>query len=173
MADTLGPNAQRPGPRPSARVKARKEDSCISPLLPFLIALLLPVGVQKNIIHAASIGRPSKAVVSTMAVRRSSSARSRRGRGPLGGISRLDLCVGNRENGEPGSYSYSTINWHAVNEYHGAYSFLHSTWVSMGGLRYAYDADGATPAQQSAIFNYGVRTDPGAWPNTLPACGGP
>ena len=30
--------------------------------------------------------------------------------------------------------------------------------------------DEATPAQQSAIFNYGVRTDPGAWAATLPAC---
>jgi len=85
-------------------------------------------------------------------------------------ISRFDLCVANRENGEPGSTSYSSINWGAVNEYYGAYSFLHSTWVSMGGLRYAYNANEASPSQQSVVFNYGARTDPGAWPATIPPC---
>ena len=87
-------------------------------------------------------------------------------------ITALDLCVANRENGEPGSYSYSTINWHADNEYEGAYSEEHAKWVSGGGLRYAAHAYEATPAQQSAVFNRQIKTEPGAWPNTLPACGG-
>lgn len=94
-------------------------------------------------------------------------ARNRTRRSP---ISSLDLCVANRENGEPGSYSYSTINWHAVNEYRGAYSFLHETWVAAGGLRYAFDANEASPGEQSVVFNHWSRVDPGAWPNTLPAC---
>lgn len=86
----------------------------------------------------------------------------------------FDLCVGNRENGEPGATTFDTIHWNAVNgnpadPYHGAYSFLHSTWTSMGGGRYAYNANEATPSQQSAIFNYGARTDPSAWP-TIPPC---
>ena len=85
-------------------------------------------------------------------------------------FSAFDLCVANRENGEPGSYSYSTVHWHAVNEYFGAYSFLHSTWVAAGGLRYAYNANEASPTEQSAVFNHWSRVDPGAWPNTLPAC---
>ena len=55
------------------------------------------------------------------------------------------MCVANRENGEPGARSYSTINWFAVNEYYGAYSFLHGTWVSMGGERYAFNANEASP----------------------------
>lgn len=90
-----------------------------------------------------------------------------------GVITRLDLCVGNRENGEPGAYTYNTINWHAVNEYRGAYSFLPSTWEAAGGQRYAPEANEASPVQQSIVFNHWSQVDPGAWPNTLPACGGP
>ena len=85
-------------------------------------------------------------------------------------ITRFDLCVANRENGEPGSTSYSTINWHAVNDYYGAYSFLEGTWKEAGGRRYAYNASQATPEQQSIIFNYWSARHPGAWPNTIPPC---
>lgn len=85
-------------------------------------------------------------------------------------ITKFDLCVANRENGEPGSTSYNTINWHAVNEYYGAYSFLHSTWVSDGGLRFSYNANEATPEEQTIVFNEWSRRDPGAWPNTIPPC---
>jgi len=85
-------------------------------------------------------------------------------------ITTLDLCVANRENGEPGSTSYDTINWFAVNEYYGAYSFLHSTWAAAGGEKYSFNANEATPNQQSIVFNHWSAVDPGAWPNTLPAC---
>lgn len=78
--------------------------------------------------------------------------------------------MANRENGEPGDVNFHTINWQAVNEYYGAYSFLHPTWVSAGGLRYAYNANEATPEEQSIIFNSYSALDPGAWPNTIPPC---
>jgi hypothetical protein len=83
---------------------------------------------------------------------------------------RFDLCVANRENGEPGATTYGTVNWHAVNGYYGAYSFLHETWAVAGGLRYAYNANEASPSEQTAIFESYVRRDPGAWPNTVPPC---
>jgi hypothetical protein len=85
-------------------------------------------------------------------------------------ISRFDLCVANRENGEPGADTYSTVNWHAVNEYDGAYSFLQSTWEAAGGMRFASSANLATPLEQSVIFNSYSRVDPGAWPTTIPPC---
>jgi Transglycosylase-like domain len=85
-------------------------------------------------------------------------------------ITVLDLCVSNRENGEPGSLSYNTINWHAVNEYRGAYSFLHETWVAAGGLRYSYNANEASPEDQSIIFNEYWPNNESAWPNTLGPC---
>jgi hypothetical protein len=87
-------------------------------------------------------------------------------------ISRFDLCVANRENGEPGATTFDTINWHAVNDYYGAYSFLHPTWVEAGGLRFAYNANLASPEDQSIVFNHWSRVDPGAWPNTIPPCEG-
>jgi hypothetical protein len=85
-------------------------------------------------------------------------------------ISTFDLCVANRENGEPGSLTYSTIDWHAVNEYYGAYSFLDGTWREAGGRRFAREANEASPEQQSIVFNHWSAVDPGAWPNTLPPC---
>jgi hypothetical protein len=85
-------------------------------------------------------------------------------------ISTFDLCVANRENGEPGALTYNTINWHVVNDYYGAYSFLHPTWVSAGGERFADNANEASPEQQSIIFNSYRARDPGAWPATIPPC---
>ncbi len=85
-------------------------------------------------------------------------------------ITKFDLCVANRENGEPGALTYNTIHWFAVNDYYGAYSFLHPTWVTAGGLRFAYNANLASPEQQSIVFNSYSARDPGAWPNTLPPC---
>jgi hypothetical protein len=87
-----------------------------------------------------------------------------------GVITTFDLCVANRENGEPGVDTYSTINWHAKNDYYGAYSFLHETWKAAGGLRFAPNANKATPEQQSIVFNHWSSVDPGAWPNTIPPC---
>lgn len=85
-------------------------------------------------------------------------------------ITDFDLCVANRENGEPGSLSYRSINWFAVNEYYGAYSFMQNTWESAGGRRFAYHANEASPEDQSIIFNEYSARDPGAWPNTIPPC---
>jgi hypothetical protein len=87
-----------------------------------------------------------------------------------GHITTFDLCVANRENGEPGSLRFSDVNWHAVNEYYGAYSFLHETWRAAGGERFAYNANEATPDEQSQVFNSYSARDPGAWPNTIPPC---
>lgn len=81
-----------------------------------------------------------------------------------------DLCVGNRENGEPGATTYNTIHWHVVNDYDGAYSFLPETWDAAGGQRYAARANEATPRQQTRIFEHWSSIDPGAWPNTIPPC---
>lgn len=89
---------------------------------------------------------------------------------PVMTISLRDLCVANRENGEPGALTYDTVHWHAVNEYDGAYSFLPATWDEAGGRRFAARANEASPDQQSRVFEHWSRVDPGAWPNTLPPC---
>ena len=80
------------------------------------------------------------------------------------------MCVANRESGEPGSYSYSTINWKYNGEFEGAYNWVNSTWLAEGGGKYAQHAYEATPNQQSQIFNENV--NPHDWPVTVPACGG-
>jgi hypothetical protein len=86
-------------------------------------------------------------------------------------ITRFDLCVANREKGEPGSLDPRLIRWHEVGGgYYGAYSWLASTWTAEGGGRFAPLASEATPQQQSIIFDKWSRIDPGAWPNTIPPC---
>lgn len=83
----------------------------------------------------------------------------------------FELCVANREAGEPGSYSYSTINWSYVGEsYEGAYNWVNSTWLAMGGGRYAQHANEATPREQTLIFRAHANSQD--WPLTVPACGG-
>jgi hypothetical protein len=83
----------------------------------------------------------------------------------------LELCVANRESGEPGSTSYSTVNWRIVGEgYEGAYQWVNSTWLAMGGGRYAQHANEATPEQQTLIFR--AHANAQDWPVTIPACGG-
>lgn len=88
----------------------------------------------------------------------------------ISNITKFDLCVANNESGEPGSLSYSSINWHEEGGYEGAYQFLNSTWLAAGGGKYASGALEATPAQQTAIFNSYEPNDPGAWPQTVPPC---
>lgn len=85
-------------------------------------------------------------------------------------ITPFDLCVANRESGQPGSYSYSTINWHYNGDYEGAYNWTNSTWLAEGGGRYARHAYDATPLEQTRIFNEHANSRD--WPVTVPACGG-
>lgn len=86
-------------------------------------------------------------------------------------ISKFDLCVANRENGEPGSTDYSLIDWHADNDYEGAYSEEHVKWEEGSrGLGFPVHAYDATPEQQTVVFEKQVSVEPGAWPNTVPPC---
>jgi Transglycosylase-like domain len=90
-------------------------------------------------------------------------------------ITAFDLCVANHESGEPHGppYRASTVDWHIVDPpYEGAYQWDPSTWAAAGGLRYG-SASSATPEDQTRIFNSYERRDPGAWPLSVPACGGP
>ena len=88
-------------------------------------------------------------------------------------ITSFDPCVANHEAGEPGSESFDTINWHIVdNGYEGAYQWDPSTWASAGGLKYG-SASSASPEDQTRVFNSYEPRDPGAWPRSVPACGGP
>lgn len=83
------------------------------------------------------------------------------------------LCVANHEAGGSGSTSPGTVNWTIKDSpYEGGFQWLNSTWIAQGGSRYAPRAIEATPAEQIAIFEAAVRTDPGAWPQSVPACGG-
>jgi hypothetical protein len=80
----------------------------------------------------------------------------------------FELCVANRESGEPGSYSYSTINWRYSGDYEGAYNWVNSTWLAMGGGRYAQHAYDAPPREQTLIFR--AHANSHDWPLTVPAC---
>jgi len=80
--------------------------------------------------------------------------------------------VANHEAGEPGSESASTVDWHIVDPpYEGAYQWMPSTWDAAGGGRYG-SASSASPEHQTIIFDYWEARDPGAWPESVPACGG-
>ena len=82
------------------------------------------------------------------------------------------LCVANRENGEPGATTYSTINWRADNDYEGAFSWEPSKWAAGGGLKYAQHAYDATPSEQVAVFEQNGRNGEWTasnWP-TIPPC---
>ena len=79
------------------------------------------------------------------------------------------LCVANRESGEPGAYTFATINWRYVGDgFEGAYNWVHSTWLAMGGGRYAEHANEATPEQQTRVFM--AHANARDWPVTVPAC---
>lgn len=81
----------------------------------------------------------------------------------------FELCVANRESGEPGSRSFNTIRWGYVGEgYEGAYNFVNSTWLAMGGGRYAQHSNEATPEAQTIIFRANANSRD--WPRTVPAC---
>lgn len=89
-------------------------------------------------------------------------------------ITQFDLCVANRENGEPSATSFSSINWKANNNYEGAFSWEHSKWVAGGGLKYANHPYDATPQEQVAVFHQNGRNGEWTasnWP-TIPPCSG-
>ncbi len=90
---------------------------------------------------------------------------ARRSAGGQAGFSPFAMCVARLESG---------INWRidTGNGYEGAFQWLHSSWISMGGGRFAPRAIEATPAEQVLIFEENVATDPRAWPTTVPACMG-
>lgn len=71
-------------------------------------------------------------------------------------------CVANRESSGNASYNDGT--------YHGLYNFDQQTWQAAGGGQYASSADGATPEQQTQVFERWYAQHPEAWPQTGPAC---
>lgn len=92
--------------------------------------------------------------------------------GTAGGSS-FALCVANREAGNPGSTSAASVDWTIRDSpYEGGFQWLHATWLAQGGGRYAQRAVEATPAEQIAVFRAAEPSDPGAWPQSVPACGG-
>lgn len=87
-------------------------------------------------------------------------------------IGLFERCVFNRESGtgSHGPWTLSTIRWRFVgNGYEGAANWLHSTWVSMGGEKYAERAIEASPKEQTLIFRAHA-TEPGQWDETVPPC---
>ena len=76
----------------------------------------------------------------------------------------FDQCVAFRESsGNPDA---------VAGPYWGLYQFDAPTWAAATaamGVAWPYGA--ATPAEQTAVFDYWSRLHPDAWPNTVPACG--
>jgi Transglycosylase-like domain len=88
-------------------------------------------------------------------------------------FSRFELCVANRESGDgqatPSTARYVTINWRYHGEgYEGAFNWVNSTWLAMGGGRYAQHAYDASPEQQTLVFRANANSQD--WPQTVPAC---
>lgn len=84
----------------------------------------------------------------------------------------FERCVFNRESGTgtSGPWTLSTIKWSYDDGSHeGAANWLHSTWLAMGGGKYAPTADVATPEQQTLIFRAHA-TEPGQWDEAVPPC---
>jgi Transglycosylase-like domain len=88
----------------------------------------------------------------------------------------FELCVAGRESGagevvtraNARRYAHD-IRWRYVGEdYEGAYNWVNSTWLAMGGARYAEHANEATPREQTLIFRAHANSQD--WPVTVPAC---
>ncbi len=80
----------------------------------------------------------------------------------------VELCDANRESGEPGAYTRSTINWRMDNGgYEGAFSWLPSTWDRQRFPGFPMRAVDATPEQQVLVFRRYKNV--GEWP-TLAYC---
>ena len=84
------------------------------------------------------------------------------------GYTSFDQCVGFRESG-------NTWTEDTGNGYYGAFQWVPSTWASVLAMMHVTgppDPAAASPALQVRAFNYWAPRDPGAWPNTIPPCGG-
>lgn len=91
---------------------------------------------------------------------------------PRFSMTRFELCIANRENGEPGATAASLVHWHAHNAYEGAFSWEPAKWKAGGGLRFARHAYEATPEQQVRVFRQNGRNGEWTlsnWP-TIAAC---
>lgn len=79
--------------------------------------------------------------------------------------SSFDQCVAFRE---------SSGNANATSgAYYGLYQFDAATWAqATAAMGVNWPWIGATPAEQTAAFEFWSSRDPGAWPNTVPMCGG-
>ena len=79
--------------------------------------------------------------------------------------SSFDQCVAYRESsGNPNATS---------GPYWGLYQFDAPTWQeATAGMGVTWPYGTATPAEQTAVFDYWSARYPTAWPNTIPACGG-
>jgi hypothetical protein len=83
-------------------------------------------------------------------------------------LTAFDACV---------AFHESNGDWTADtgNGYTGAYQFSDPTWQQVEaamGVYWTSSAYLATPAEQTAAFEYWSARDPAAWPNSVPACGG-
>src|ERR1019366_606721 len=91
-------------------------------------------------------------------------------------ITPFDLCVANHESGTgtvatPANSRFNTIDRsYNAEGYEGAYNWVNSTWLAMGGGKYAEHAYDASPEDQTRIFN--AHANAQDWPETVPACGG-
>jgi len=74
----------------------------------------------------------------------------------------LEICIGNRENGEPGSMNPADIKPGNI------FQFDQGTWEAAGGSGSPSEASVAEQIHRFRIWEPG---HPGAWPNTGPPCG--
>lgn len=94
-------------------------------------------------------------------------------------LSAFDLCVAGHESGageivtpaNARAYAHD-IDWRAEDApYSGAFQWDASTWAAAGGLRYG-SASSASPEDQARVFDSYEPSHSGAWPESVPACGG-
>lgn len=91
----------------------------------------------------------------------------------------FNLCVAGHEAGAGSVVTLANaaayapdIHWHIVDSpYGGAYQWDAGTWEAAGGLKYG-SASGASPEDQTRVFNSYEPGHPREWPNSVPACGG-
>lgn len=90
-------------------------------------------------------------------------------------VTLFDLCVANKETGEPGSLVRRYINEHAQGDpYSGAFQWEASKWKAGGGLRFASSPARATWLEQVRVFHRNGRNGEwtyGNWP-TIAGCEG-
>lgn len=141
-----------------------------------ILALLCALGFAASAAAGAHHRYPHHPECNRPACARNADRAFARAHRPTFHFTAFELCVANRESGNGtdtlGTGRYATINWrYEDGTYEGAYNWLNSTWISMGGLRYAARAVDATPREQTLIFRAHAH-ERGQWPQTVPACGG-